>query len=315
MPLKHAFTCAIADDSADAAAGKVVPSNWNADHTVLNGVDFPAEAPAQPSADNMRLYGKKLASRMMAAFKSLLEVDQLLQTYVGDGQTSLWLANNGTTSLTTIAASTPTTAGTATNGNIALTSKVQSINAVEFLVTTAATTAVASFRYTAPQWVRGNTVGGGFFFHMRCAPATGASNTSMRYFMGMRQATAAPTDVEPSTTVHCIGFGWDSADANCQIFTNDGTGTATKTDLGASWPVPVTDRAAMYDLFIFAPPNNSNVYVTVIDLADGKAYSNSFSADIPPQTTYLTPTSYASVGGVSSVVGIRFASCFIEALT
>lgn len=311
MTLKHTTQATGTNDPAK----QVSVTAWNENHTIADGVDFPSESPAQPSADNLRLYGKKLASRMMAAFKSSLEVDQLLQTYIGDGQSSLWLANNGTTSLTTIGASTATTAGTATNAGVALTSKVQSINAVEFLVTTASTTAVASFRYTATQWVRGNTVSGGFFFHMRCAPATGASNTSMRYFMGMRVATAAPTDVEPSTTVNCIGFGWDSADTNCQIFTNDGSGTATKTDLGASWPVPVTDRAAMYDLFIFAPANNSSVYVTVIDLADGKAYSNSFSADIPSQTTYLTPTSYASVGGVSSVVGIRFASCFIEALT
>lgn len=32
-----------------------------------------------------------------------------------------------------------------------------------------------------------------------------------------------------------------------------------------------------------------------------------------PQTTYLAPSTYASVGGVSSVVGIRFGGCFIEA--
>lgn len=33
MPIKHVFECAIPDDPADEAAGKVVPSHWNEDHT------------------------------------------------------------------------------------------------------------------------------------------------------------------------------------------------------------------------------------------------------------------------------------------
>lgn len=315
MPIKHAFTCAIADDPAAAAAGDILPSHWNADLVIVNGVDYPTETPEQPAADRLRQYGKKLAGRMMAAFKSSTEADQLLQTYIGDGQVAFWSGNNGSTSLSAFGAIAGTTAGTATNGNLALTSKVQSLNAVEFLVNTAATTAVASWRFTAAQWVRGNNIGGGFFFHQRCAPATGCSNTSMRFFMGMRQATAAPTDVNPSTIVHCIGFGWDDTDTNCQIFTNDGTGTAAKTDMGASWPVPVSDRSVMYDVFIFAPPNTSSVFVAVVNLVTGETYSGEFSTDIPPQTTYLAPATYASVGGVSSVVGIRFSSCYLEAFS
>lgn len=34
MPISHAFVCALPDNGADAAAGKVVTSNWNADHDV-----------------------------------------------------------------------------------------------------------------------------------------------------------------------------------------------------------------------------------------------------------------------------------------
>lgn len=313
MSINHGFVCAVADDPAAAAAGQVLPSHWNAPLVISNGIDFPAESPAQPPANQLRVYGKKLAGRMLAAFKSALEIDQLLQNYIGDGQTAFWCGNTGSTSLSQYGAIAGTSAGTATNGNVALTSKVQSLNAVEFLITTAATTAVASWRFTAAQWVRGNNIGGGFFFHMRVAPATGASNTSQRFWAGMRQNTAAPTDVNPSTAVHCIGFGWDDADANCQVFTNDGTGAATKIDMGASWPVPVADRAAMFDVFIFAPPNSSSVFVAVVNLVTGASYSGEFSTDIPPQTTYLAPSTYASVGGVSSVVGIRFASCYLEA--
>lgn len=39
VSVTHAFVSALADDAADAAAGKVVPSNWNATHIVTNAVD------------------------------------------------------------------------------------------------------------------------------------------------------------------------------------------------------------------------------------------------------------------------------------
>jgi len=34
MPITHQFVSVISDDAGDVAAGKVVPSNWNASHTV-----------------------------------------------------------------------------------------------------------------------------------------------------------------------------------------------------------------------------------------------------------------------------------------
>lgn len=39
VTVTHAFVSALADDAGDAAAGKVVPSNWNASHTVTNALD------------------------------------------------------------------------------------------------------------------------------------------------------------------------------------------------------------------------------------------------------------------------------------
>lgn len=311
MTLKHS-TVAPGVDSGD---GKLSKNAWDEDHVINNGLEFPAETPTQPEGDKLKMYGKKLAGRMMSAFKSSNEVDQLLQTYIGDGQISMWSGNNGSSSFTNYGAIAGSTQGTPNNANIALTSKVQSITAVEVLQVSLTTSNIASWRFTAPQWVRGNNVGGGFFFHMRNAPATGCSNTAMRFFMGMRQSLSLPADAEPSSYTNIIGFGWDSADEKCQIFTNDGSGAATKTDMGASWPVPVTDRSVMYDVFIFAPPNTSSIFVTVINIANGATYSGEFSTDIPAQTTYLGPLTYTSVGGVSAVSGIRFASCFLQAFS
>ena len=68
------------------------------------------------------------------------------------------------------------------------------------------------------------------------------ATTTNRAFFGLAAVTSAPTDVEPSTTVNCVCMGWDAADTNIQIMTNDAAGICTKTDLGASFPVPTGRR-------------------------------------------------------------------------
>jgi hypothetical protein len=37
VTINHAFTCGISDDPTQAAAGQVVPSNWNAAHSIVGG--------------------------------------------------------------------------------------------------------------------------------------------------------------------------------------------------------------------------------------------------------------------------------------
>ena len=76
----------------------------------------------------------------------------------------------------------------------------------------------------------------GFKVTMRGGPDTGTSTATDRFFMGLKPA-ANPTDVNPSTLANIVGMGWDSADTNVQIMTNDASGTATKIDLGASFLV------------------------------------------------------------------------------
>ncbi|MFN3577496.1 MAG: hypothetical protein ACK4TJ_11020, partial [Tabrizicola sp.] len=142
---------------------------------------------------------------------------------------------------------------------------------------------------------------------------TGVATATTRAFAGMRGSTAVPSDVDPSTLTNICGMGWDSGDANIQFLHNDGSGTATKIDLGASFPRPTVDRSSLYEIALFAPPGTPQIlHYEVTDLVSGASASGSVTTDIPAATQLLTPYSYFSVGGTSSVIGMAVVSHYIE---
>jgi hypothetical protein len=207
--------------------------------------------------------------------------------------------------------------GTATAASIATTNLVSYTPRLEYLVTVAATTAVAGFRGVSNVVsVGGPSAGlGGFAFVGRWGPATGVATTTNRAFFGLANVTSAPTDVEPSTTINCIFMGWDAADANIQIMTNDGVGTCTKTDLGAAFTVPTTDRTALYELSLYSPKGTTqSVAWLVTNLVSGATASGTITTDMPTTTTLLAPRGWISVGGTSSVIGIGVNSMVLDPL-
>jgi len=133
----------------------------------------------------------------------------------------------------------------------------------------------------------------------------------------MANSTAVPTDVEPSTQTLCVGMGWDAADTNIQIMSNDATGTCAKIDLGASFPVPTTDRTALYELALFNPKSTTpSVIWLVTDLVSGATASGTITAaaDLPAAGTLMAPRGHISVGGTSSVIGLGLSSIYLDPL-
>ena len=202
----------------------------------------------------------------------------------------------------------PTAVGTATAFAPATTTLYTKTPVLEYLVTTAATTAIAGFRGTQGMLtVGGGAAGkGGLKWFGRFGPATGVATTTTRCAFGLRALTSAPTDVEPSTLVSCDFFGWDAADTNMQFMSNDATGNCTKVDLGASFPVPTADRTKIFDCFLYSPPGTTlAVHWKIIDRATGASASGTVTTttDLPATSARLSPFGYCSVGGTSSVIG------------
>lgn len=194
--------------------------------------------------------------------------------------------------------------GTVTAPGKSTSSKFLFSNRWEVLVASAATTNVAGLRASVQTHGFGNAAGmGGFYFNGVAGPATGVSNSNARFFWGMTQSAAAPSDVDPSTMTLCFGIGYDDTDTNLQFMHNDGSGTCTKIDLGSNFPVPTSDRSSFWRLIMYAPSNTQQVYYKVIDMLDGDAYIGSVSTDLPAKTDIFGPKGYTSVGGTSAVTG------------
>lgn len=280
---------------ANDPADQVSTDAWNENHTIDDEVIVPA-------ANKINLFAKKIAGFLFPSYvmptghTSALELSKL------DWRIGFYTSTSSNGVLQV--GLSMLTAGTATAAVISTASKHQSMIRTDYLVTVAAATAVAGARSSVATLLRGNAANiGGFIVNWKWAPATGVSTATMRAFFGMTASVAALTDVQPSSLLNMIGCGWDSADTNIQIMSNDGSGAATKIDLGASFPVPTTDRPGPYGITLSCVPNASTVEYEFIDYASGLKANGSIIVDLPANTTALAPSGYCSVGGTSSVVG------------
>lgn len=229
---------------------------------------------------------------------------------------------SGGTAVMTVWGMAVTAAGTATLTAIANTNEYTRLAKVDYLVTTAATTAIASVRDAVAKIVHSKTLltQKQYIARIVAGPATGQATATSRFFMGLRNIATAPTDVNPSTLVNCIGFGWDSADTNMQIMYNGASGTCTKIDSGVA--VLTTDRTQMFRLSITNQVSDTNNHVRVVverktttidfwETVDNVIILGSDAKAIA-EGTLLTPLIYASAGGTSSVIGISVSSIYVE---
>lgn len=210
------------------------------------------------------------------------------------------------------------TIGTATGAGPAATNVHTIHSRLDYLVTTAAATAIAGVRTNGSAFLwqgDGSLPGmGGYRVALRWGPATGVATATQRAFAGVQGGNGTPTDVEPSSRTNVLGMGWDAADTNVQFMSNGASGTAVKVDLGANFPVPTADRTAMYEIELYVPANGTTVEWKVTNLANGASVSGTASGalSIPAAAVLMSPVAVVSAGGTSSVQGLAFASCYIE---
>ncbi len=298
----------------DATTGKLIKNSVmvldNAGQVTLPGL---TGDPVSPASGNASLFFKGFANRQFMGVDPAEGAPWYTQRHLAFGHVGYVLPQPGA-AVTSAVGCALTTVGTATAAGISNSGRYTRRSRIDYLVTTAATTAIAVARHSAAYVSVGGSVAGegGFLAVMEWGPATGGTVATNRAFCGLH-TNSAPTDVQPSTLVDCVGMGWDSADANIQMMHNDGTGTATKIDLGASFPVPSVDRTNLYRLYLFAPPGTTQrVDYLVVNTITGASASGSIATNLPTTTTLLAQKIWMSVGGTSSVVGITLVSMYFE---
>lgn len=260
--------------------------------------------PGTPASGQGYLYAKDVAARIMPKWKGPSGLDtQLQEAIYGNGIESIVPASS--TSFSASGTATFTAVGTVSHPALASGSLRASTRRA--IVTSAATANSASeLRVPATRCWRGDSAGlGGFFavFRFGCSSAV----AGQRLFVGLASVTTAiSTSQDPAALTNVIGVGNASGDTNLQILTNDGSGSATKTDLGASFPVPDSTNNAIYELTLFAKANDTSVGWRVVRLDTGSATAGTISADMPASTTFLAPHYYANNNGVASAVILDF---------
>lgn len=256
-------------------------------------------------------------SQIPALKSAIAGRDVNLLAHLITGNLMAWKPRVNTAAPDVLGLPAPTVVGTATAAAIANTNKFTYTPRTEALVTTAATNAVAGLRGTNNVVSVGATTAGlgGFRYSLTWGPATGVSVSTNRAFAGLANITSAPTDVEPSTTASCIAMGWDAADTNVQMMFNDTTGSCTKIDLGASFPVPTVDRTSFYRLDLYSPPGTTqSVNWRVTDMVSNAVASGTQTTDLPTTATLLAPRMWISTGGTSSVIGMAIFGMFLDPL-
>jgi hypothetical protein len=285
-----------------AAGGGIAP--------VVDPLELTTSSPASPAANKVRVFAKNVGGRIMPAFVGPSGLDSSLQASFARNNVS-FVRPQGNGTVVAGVGLTLTAAGTATAANVATTNLHTSMRRLEYLVTTASTSATAGFRHAAAQWFIGTGNLGGFHYVCRFGPATGNTvNATRRGFVGFTSLTTAPTDVNPSTLANIIGVGTDSTDANYFIMHKNGTAAATRVDTGIT--KSALDRAKVYELAMFCPPGGTSVQFEFTDLVSGVVFRHTATTNLPAATTLLAPSGHYSVGGISSVVGMALMSLYIE---
>jgi hypothetical protein len=280
-------------------------------------VVYAGTTPPAPDADGVKLFASQRAGRVVPSFLSQDGTVSDFQESLARSQPVIWKGQASSNALSVLGGNGPTAVGTATSAAIAVTNLFTRTPKLEYLVTTAATTAIAGFRGVSPMATVGASAAdlGGFVFVGKWGPATGVATTTLRAFFGLAVITSAPTDVEPSTAVSCVAMGWDAADTNVQIMHNDSAGTCTKIDLGASFPVPTADRTQLYELALYSPRGTTqSVEYRVTNINTGAVASGIITTNLPANNAIMSPRGWCSVGGTSSVVGLGLCGIYLDPL-
>lgn len=262
-------------------------------------------APDAPT-DGVALFARQRANRVLPNFRG---PSGLIMPLSGN---PLWAVKcayfggmgNGTT-VSTIAHGT-SASGTAGTANVANTSLFTSVRRIRYTSAAAAGSA-AGIRHNQIQWWRGNAAGlGGFFYVAQFGIAT--FQTGMAFFAGMAPA-AVLGNANPNTLLNMCGFGFDASagQTTWQHYTNDGSGTATTTDLGANFPAN-TSSTDWYEARLFCPPNGSTIGWSLERLNTGHLAEGIDSTDLVGSGTFMGPqiTGNTKAGTAAIVVDISF---------
>jgi hypothetical protein len=277
---------------------------------------LPAVAsPAAPAGATLNLFSSDVGGRQMLGARSSYGTAVAMQPLLARNKVGLWNPPGNATTLPAIfAIAAPVALGTATARNVAATNLFTRMRRLGY-VSSATAGSLAGHYGTASQFTIGDgTSQGGFLTIIRYGVSDAATVAGARMFVGLRNATAAPTNVEPNTLTNAIGLAQLSTSGNLQIVYG-GSAAQTPIDLGANFPAG-TLSADPYELVLYAPVNNQVVSYRVERLSTGAVASGTLTGTIgtalPAASTFLNVTLWRTNNATALAVGIDITSVYVE---
>lgn len=218
---------------------------------------------------------------------------------------------SGSTNTTQYGFSASTVTGTATAVTYAPSSLLGAFSRVSYL-STAGTSASCGALWNNRIMCRGSVAGCGGF-EMVCRVSIDVIAASQAFMAACVSVTADIGDTDPSAQVNMIGFGADAGDSNLQFMHNDGSGTATKVDLGVNFPAKTS--GAIYELRIGCLPNDSVMYYSAQRLDVAQFTEGNANSDLPTNTTLMEFQLHGGTRAVGTAVTVGFQQLYIEVLT
>lgn len=291
-----------------------IASGWDIGIDVQSGgLQLLAQSdPASPAANNLRIYAKDIAGRIMPKWIGPAGVDTPFQASLGFNRVAMAIPNGTANCGTgyTLLGLALTGGGTCTAPALATSSLRNSVRRIRYSTGTTAGTSTYQ-RASTPQVWRGNAAGlGGFFFTTRFSMST--TQTNNRVFVGMNDIVANPTtnvDYSTSTASNKIGVTISADTGNWRFMTNTAGTAPTVTDLGATVPVNTTD---LYELVLYSAPNGSSIGYRLQNITTGAQVSGSASTNLPANNVFLSPFYYANNNATAAAVILDNAGWYLE---
>ena len=283
----------------------------SAESSTLATLTLPATPnPTVPSDSYGTIFIKKIGGRIMAAQIGPSGLDTTLQANLGGSKVAMWTPPGGSTTVPGVFGMAALTAtGTATARTVATTNLLSRMTRLGY-VSAATAGSLAGAREAVAKFTTGAGPGlGGFFARYRFGVSDPAVVAGARMFIGLDAATAAPTNVEPSTKVNCIGVAQISTSSNLNIVYGNAT-AKTPIDLGANFPA--NTAADAYELNLFSPPAGG-VHWQVRRLNTVFEASGFVSStEAPSATTLLCHQLWRCNNATALAVGLDVCGIYIE---
>lgn len=275
----------------------------------LTSVNFNAANPATPGATRVELFARERAGRPRLQMMDDDGTVNQVQGYLGSIVKRQVKVATGATLLTTVGLpAAPTASGTATAVSFASTNLCTRAPRLGYLsaATAASLAGVRTTNGSTQAYIR---AGRGFDVTIQFSIIATVSDRQL--YAGLAPGTTTFNTGNPSNALNSIMLGMDSTDTNLQIMHNDGTGSCTKIDLGASFPAPTINQD-FYELRLYQAPGSLNVGYYVENLHNGNKADGLLSTDLPALDQGLTVQLALSNGATASAVQIALTSIDVE---